>query len=153
MGLRSTRLVPQNTPILQTPIASPRCYMCFWLIGGLQDLLEQLPEQKISVTRLLAYYKVYSRTTKAKWIDTYIRKDPDHRSFYPLECGVCHPPGTRTLLVRQPGRSINPVLLRFLWRLKYGGMLIKSLTFSDWFNLQPLSLSGRSGVGLKVPIF
>ena len=62
--------VSQDHPSLQTPVASPGCYLCFWPTGyksevprtsssGPTDLVERLTELRKThvLTRLLIYYK------------------------------------------------------------------------------------------------
>lgn len=144
------------------PFTSLGSYLRFWPIGhkseiltttslGLINWLEQLIELRKQVYSL--DYRLIPKDTEeyespARWRDA---------------CGEAPNKGASLLVeseAQQGGTwkhfglatwKLFPVPLGVYGSFVTKVWLIKSLAIGNWFNLQPLSPPGRSGVGLKVP--
>ena len=135
------------------PITSLGCHLCFWqscyrwevpmtFSSGLISLLEWLTELKEKFYLLDHQFLTQRYNSGTSRWKRWIGQGPGKMgSFHALFGHTTLPP---PLCVWSPGSSLNPILLAFLWRLHYIGM-IGSLAIGYWSNLQLLSASQKSG--------
>ena len=156
-------LSPTRLSLLQMPVTSPGCYLCFWPTGYKSEvpmtpsldsinLLEWFTELRKPVYSLDYQFvtKGYEKIQINSLMKRYIGQGPQQRSVCSMELGA-NTVACGSILVHLPRSSLNPVLLGFMKTSLHRHNWLNCWPLVIELNLQTLSLPRNQGVRLKVP--